>query len=155
MTADSCAYGVDRDRRRLLAFLGAAMVATGQPVDEVEDELREVGLHLGAPDVQVAAGPTGVHVGLASGDPATFQSVDGRMRLEQAADVRLIRHLLVNGQIDVERAVDRLVGLRDKPTSYSPWLTQAGASWRCLWGSASSCSPAGPTSLRQRWVVPS
>jgi uncharacterized membrane protein YjjP (DUF1212 family)/uncharacterized membrane protein YjjB (DUF3815 family) len=124
--ADSCACGADRDRRRLLAFLGAAMVATGQPVDEVEDELREVGRHLGAPDVQVAAGPTGVHVGLASGDPATFESVDGRLRLDQAADVRVIRHLLVTDQIDVERAVDRLVGLRGKPPRHSPWLVEGG-----------------------------
>jgi hypothetical protein len=92
--ADSCTCGADGGRRRLLAFLGAAMVATGQPVDEVEHELREVGRHLGAPDVQVATGPTGVHVGLASGDPATFGAVDGRLRLDQAADVRLVRHLL-------------------------------------------------------------
>ena len=125
---DSCACGADRDRdrRRLLAFLGAAMVATGQPVDEVEDELREVGRHLGAPDVQVAAGPTGVHVGLASGDPATFESVDGRLRLDQAVDVRLIRHLLVTGRIDVEQALDRLLGLRGKPPRYPRWLAEGG-----------------------------
>ena len=124
--AEPGARGADRDRRRLLAFLGAAMVASGQPVDEVEDELREVGRRLGAPDVQVAAGPTGVHVGLASGDPATFESVDGRLRLDQAADVRLLRHLLVTGQIDVEGAVDRLTGLRAKPPRHSPWLAEGG-----------------------------
>jgi uncharacterized membrane protein YjjP (DUF1212 family) len=152
--ADSCAHGADRDRRMLLAFLGAVMVATGQPVDEVEAEVREVGRHVGAPDVQVAAGPTGVHVSLASGDPATFESVDGRLRLDQAADVRLLRHLLVTGQIDVERAVDRLVGLRGKPPRHSRWLAEGG-SWRCPWGSASSCSPARPTSWRQRSAPPS
>ncbi len=127
---DPCACGgeCDRDRscRRLLAFLGAAMVATGQPVHEVEDELREVGRHLDAPDVQVAAGPTGVHVGLASGDPATFESVDGRLRLDQAADVRLIRHLLVTDRIDVEQALDRLRGLRGKPLRYPAWLAEGG-----------------------------
>jgi uncharacterized membrane protein YjjP (DUF1212 family)/uncharacterized membrane protein YjjB (DUF3815 family) len=126
--ADSCACGGDRDRSRrtLLAFLGAAMVATGQPVHEVEDEVREVGRHLGVPGVQVAAGPTGVHVGLSSGDPATFESVDGRLRLDQAADVRLIRHLLVVGRIDVEQALDRLSGLRGKPLRYPAWLAEGG-----------------------------
>ena len=119
--------GADRDSRRtLLALLGAAMVATGQPVHEVEDELREVGRHLGAPGVQVAAGPTGVHVGLASGDPATYESVDGRLRLDQAADVRLVRHLLVTGRIDVEQALDRLRGLRGKPPRYPVWLAEGG-----------------------------
>jgi uncharacterized membrane protein YjjP (DUF1212 family) len=102
------------------------MVATGQQVDEVEDELREVGRRLGAPDVQVGAGPTGVHVGLASGDPATFESVDGRLRLDQAVDVRLIRHLLVTGRIDVEQALDRLRELRGKPMRYSVWLAEGG-----------------------------
>ncbi|HEX8497711.1 MAG TPA: threonine/serine exporter family protein [Actinomycetales bacterium] len=118
--------GADRDRRRLLAFLGVAMVATGQPVHEVEDELREVGRRLGVPDVQVAAGPTGVHVGLASGEPATFESVDGRLRLDQAVDVRLIRHLLVTGRIDVEQALERLGGLRGKPLRYPTWLAEGG-----------------------------
>ena len=116
----------DRDRRRLLAFLGVAMVATGQPVHEVEDELREVGRRLGVPDVQVAAGPTGVHVGLAGGEPATFESVDGRLRLDQAVDVRLIRHLLVTGRIDVEEALERLGGLRGKPLRYPAWLAEGG-----------------------------
>jgi uncharacterized membrane protein YjjP (DUF1212 family)/uncharacterized membrane protein YjjB (DUF3815 family) len=126
--ADSCACGGDgdRSRRTLLAFLGAAMVATGQPVHEVEDEVREVGRHLGVPGVQVAAGPTGVHVGLGSGDPATFESVDGRLRLDQAADVRLIRHLIVAGRIDVDQALDRLSGLRGKPLRYPAWLAEGG-----------------------------
>ena len=82
-----CGAGSDRDRRKVLAFLGAAMVATCQPVDEVEDELREMGRHLGAPAVQVAAAPTGVQVALASGEPTTFKSVDGRLRLEQVVGV--------------------------------------------------------------------
>jgi uncharacterized membrane protein YjjP (DUF1212 family)/uncharacterized membrane protein YjjB (DUF3815 family) len=125
---DPGAGGADRDRdhRRLLAFLGAAMIATGQPVDEVEDELREVGRHLGAPAVQVAAGPTGVHVALASGDPATFESVDGRLRLDQAVDVRLIRHLLVSDRIDAGQALDRLGELRGKALRYPAWLTEGG-----------------------------
>jgi uncharacterized membrane protein YjjP (DUF1212 family)/uncharacterized membrane protein YjjB (DUF3815 family) len=125
---DPFARGADRDHscRKVLAFLGAAMVATGQPVHEVEDELREVGRRLGVPDVQVAAGPTGVHVGLASGEPATFESVDGRLRLDQAVDVRLIRHLLVTGRIDVEQALERLGGLRGKPLRYPAWLAEGG-----------------------------
>ena len=115
-----------RERRTLLAFLGVAMVATGQPVHEVEDEVREVGRRLGAPDVQVAAGPTGVHVALASGDPATYESVDGRLRLDQAADVRLLRHLLATGQLGVGDGLDRLRALRGKPVRYPAWLSEGG-----------------------------
>ena len=48
----------DRSVRRLLAALGTAMIATGQPIDEIEDELRAIGGHFGYPDLQVGAGPT-------------------------------------------------------------------------------------------------
>ena len=84
----------DHAVRALLAYLGAAMVATGQPVSDVEDELAEVSTSLGFPDVQIAASPTGVFLNLASGLPATFESVQGGLRLDQAAEVRTIRHRL-------------------------------------------------------------
>jgi uncharacterized membrane protein YjjP (DUF1212 family)/uncharacterized membrane protein YjjB (DUF3815 family) len=67
-----------------------------------------------------------VLVGLASGDPATVESVDGRLRLDQAADVRLVRYLLVAGRIDVEQALDRLRALRGKPMRYPVWLAEGG-----------------------------
>ena len=110
----------------MLVLLGTAMIATGQPIDEIEDELREVGRHLGAPDLQVGAGPTGVHVALATGEPSTFESVRGGLRLDQAADVRLIRHLLVSEQIDLDQAAERLLGLRGKPPRYPRWLADLG-----------------------------
>ena len=74
----------DRSVRRLLAALGTAMIATGQPIDEIEDELRAIGRHFGYPDLQVGAGPTGIYLGLASGEPATFATVTGGLRLDQA-----------------------------------------------------------------------
>jgi uncharacterized membrane protein YjjP (DUF1212 family)/uncharacterized membrane protein YjjB (DUF3815 family) len=128
MTTDPGTRAADPERtlRRLLAFLGSAMIATGQPVDEIEEELREVGRGFGAPDVQIAAGPTGLHVGLASGEPAAYESVEGPLRLDQAADVRLIRHQLLTDQIDVEQAIDRLTGLRGKPLLYPQWVADLG-----------------------------
>ena len=45
--------------RTLLARLRAALVAAGQPVNEVEADLQEVGTALGFPDAQIAAAPTG------------------------------------------------------------------------------------------------
>ena len=55
--------------RALLAQLGTAMIATGQPVQEIEEELTEVAVHLGYPDVQTAVGPTGLVVTLTEGGP--------------------------------------------------------------------------------------
>ena len=102
------------------------MIATGQPIDEIEDELRAVGRHFGHPDVQVGAGPTGLYLALASGEPATFASVAGGLRLDQAADVRLIRHLVATDQLGVEPAVQRLRELPGKPPRYPRWLADLG-----------------------------
>lgn len=116
----------DDDVRRLLVMLGAAMVATSQPVHEVEDELTEVARHFGHPDIEVAAGPTGVTLALASGAPATLESVTETLRLDQADDVRTIRHYLLSDQLSVTSAIDELGGIRRRPSRYPVWVMALG-----------------------------
>ncbi|MDT5337877.1 MAG: hypothetical protein QOD90_3382 [Mycobacterium sp.] len=116
----------DESVRALLARLGAAMVATGQPVCDVEDELAGVGAALGYPDVQIAASPTGVILSLASGAAATFESVNGGLRLDQAAEVRTIRHRLLQSTLTVSQATEELRNLRDRPPRYPAWLANLG-----------------------------
>lgn len=127
MTWKSDAVSEDDDAvRALLAYLGAAMVATGQTVSDVEDELAAVGAALGYPDVQIAASPTGVILNLASGAAATFESVKGGLRLDQAAEVRAIRHRLALSTVSVSQATEELLDLRDRPPRYPPWLANLG-----------------------------
>src|SRR4051794_20996021 len=102
------------------------MVATGQPINEVEDELSEVGRVLGYPDTQIAAGPTGVTLSLASGEPATFEAVTGALRLDQSAQVRGIRRDVLVGRLDAAAAVASLVALRLQPPRYPVWLANLG-----------------------------
>ena len=116
----------DQDARTLLVHLGTAMVATGQPINEVEDELAEVGRALGHPHPQIAAGPTGVMLSLASGAPSTYEAVTGPLRLDQAAQVRTIRHDLLVGRVDAAGAVERLVALRAQPPRFPVWLANLG-----------------------------
>src|ERR1700712_3339539 len=71
--------------RRCLLLLGAAGLASGRPVDEVESELRRMGRALGERDVQCAATPTGLFVSLGSDDAAGFQGVGPPLRFDQAA----------------------------------------------------------------------
>lgn len=113
----------EHDIRTLLARLGAAMIATGQPVHEIEDELVEVGEHLGYPDVQVGAGPTSITIAVQEGATATFESVRTTLRLDQSADVRRIRHQLVHDDIAVGEAFEQLGSLRSRPPRYSAWVT--------------------------------
>lgn len=112
--------------RRLLAYIGTAMVATGQPVSDIEDELTEVSAALGYPDVQLAAGPTGISLSLASGAPSTFEAVRGPLRLDQAADLRAIRSRLVHGMVTVPAATEQLLALRAKPPQYPAWVFDLG-----------------------------
>ena len=116
----------DLQVRRLLVALAAAMVATGQPVSDVEDEVVEVAGRLGFPDAQVAAGPTGVTVSVGSGEPATYQSVKGALRLDQAAEVRTIRYQLVASAVSIEQAISALLALGARPSRYPVWVANLG-----------------------------
>jgi uncharacterized membrane protein YjjP (DUF1212 family)/uncharacterized membrane protein YjjB (DUF3815 family) len=109
--------------RLLLTYLAVAMVATGQPVHEIDEELAVVGRRLGYPDVQVAAGPTSVTLALGAGQPATVETVNGPLRLDQAAEVRWIRQQVLTEQISADRALARLTSLRGRPERYPGWLS--------------------------------
>ncbi|TWS20738.1 threonine/serine exporter family protein [Tsukamurella asaccharolytica] len=113
--------------RRLLAYLGAAMIAGGQPVHEVEDELTSVATAMGHPLAQIGATPTGLTLGLEPGAAATFESVDGPLRLDQSAVVADVRRGLVARTLSVDEAFARLGTLRSLPHRYPQWVQDA--SW--------------------------
>jgi uncharacterized membrane protein YjjP (DUF1212 family) len=141
-------YGTET--RALLAHLGTAMIATGQPVQEIEEELAEVGVQLGYPDVQTAVGPTGLVVTLTEGGPATQRSAPPGLRLHQSASVRRIRYQLVRGELAPGAAREQLTAVARRPVPHPMWLV--ALAWPVLAvGIALILQPAGPTSPRPRW----
>lgn len=112
--------------RALLAHLGVAMVAAGQTVSDIEDELMAVSAQLGYPDLQIAAAPTGVTLTLASGQPATYEAVNGSLRLDQAVAVRSLRYRLMRDDVSVEEATAQLLSLRAQPPRYPAWMANLG-----------------------------
>lgn len=108
--------------RALLARLGTAMIATGQPVQEIEEELAEVGVHLGYPDIQTAVGPTGLVVTLTEGGPSTHRSAPPGLRLHQSASVRRIRHQLLRGDLSPRAAHEQLEAVARRPVRGPGWL---------------------------------
>ena len=110
------------ETRALLAELGTAMIATGQPVQEIEEELAEVSARLGYPDVQSAVGPTGLMITLAPGGPSTYRSAPAGLRLHQSASVRLIRHQLLHDELTIPAARDELAATATRPVQQPPWL---------------------------------
>ena len=115
-----------RRARRLLAVLGAAMVGTGQPVHEVEEELRLVALRMNWPEAQIAAQPTGLTVSLRPGDPATFQNVATALGLDQADEVRVLLHRLLARRLSPAGALRELDELAARPPRYPTWLVGLG-----------------------------
>lgn len=113
--------------RTLLAHLGAAMVATGETVNEVEEELGHLSRHLGYPDLQVAAAPTGITLTLSSGGTASYQSSSAPLRLDQLVDVRRILFQLLRDETSAEAAIEELVRLPAKPPRYPVGLYWLGA----------------------------
>lgn len=120
--------GSDDDRdRRLLAWLGAALLAGGTPAQEVEQDLRVVAGGMGHAGAQVAALPRGVHVALAAGRPATFEQVEGGLRLDQLADVSAVLAGVRSGRLGPDDALARLATLRAQPHRYAaPGLLVGG-----------------------------
>ena len=112
----------ETETRALLAELGTAMIATGQPVQEIEEELAEVSARLGYPDVQSAVGPTGLMVALTAGGPSTYRGAPPGLRLHQSAGVRLIRHQLLQGELTVPGAREQLAATTTRPVQQRPWL---------------------------------
>ncbi|GAA2158986.1 uncharacterized membrane protein YjjP (DUF1212 family) [Humibacillus xanthopallidus] len=116
----------DEDRatetRALLAHLGTAMIATGQPVQEIEEELAEIAVELGYPDFQTAVGPTGLVVTLTEGGPATQRSAPPGLRLHQSASVRRIRYQLLSGDLTPQVAREQLAAVARRPVRHPLWL---------------------------------
>lgn len=109
----------DDDTRRLLVYLAAALLAGGQPVHEVEEDVREVGRHLGLLTVEIDARPNGVVLSLGNGTPATFESIRGGLRLDQLSEANEIAAGLRTGALAPGEALDRLVVLRARPHLYT------------------------------------
>ncbi|MFK5635216.1 threonine/serine exporter ThrE family protein [Ornithinimicrobium sp. LYQ103] len=113
--------------RRLLAWLGAALLAGGMPVHEVEDDVRAAGSALGRGAVQVACSPTGILLALGPGEPSTFEAVEGGLRLDQLADATALHAGLCTGTLSADEALARLSTLRAQPHRYALVGLFAGA----------------------------
>ena len=116
-------HAEEDEDRLLLITLAAALVSTGQPTYEVEEDLIAVGRHLGYPQVQPAVAPTGITLALGPGMPATVETISGPLRLDQSAEARWIRRQLLDDEIDRAQAQTRLGALRSRPERYPSWLS--------------------------------
>jgi uncharacterized membrane protein YjjP (DUF1212 family) len=117
-----------RERDELLELktfivqLGAAMNASGQPVDVVQERLGAVARAYGADTVRVSAFPTYLMVTMASGDPATLElttPLARSRRLDQISEVDRLANQAMGGGVTPAEGLQRLEEIRDLPTRFS------------------------------------
>lgn len=98
--------------RQLLVYLAAAHMAGGAASHEAVDEVRRVAAMIGHPGTQIQAHANGVTLSLGHGEAATFEAVEGSLRLDQTARVAAIQHGLEVGTLTPDAALQALKGLR-------------------------------------------
>lgn len=130
--------------RKLLAWLGSGLLAGGMPVHEVEEDVREAAAALGHDGIEVAASPTGLWVTLASGEPTTFEAVDGGVRLDQLAEVSAVHAAVSAGTLPPAEALQRLSVLRQHPHRYRTYGIPVGCFLIAV-GIALVLTPAWPS----------
>ena len=112
--------------RRCLLLLGAAGLAGGRPVDEVEAELRRMGAVLGVPDAQCAATPTGLFVSLGSDEPRAFRASARRCGSIRAPRSRGSSTACSSATLDADGAVAELRDVLAAPPLVPRWVAAAG-----------------------------
>jgi uncharacterized membrane protein YjjP (DUF1212 family) len=76
------------ERQRFLVYLGSALTAAGEAVNEIQDHLRRVAIAYGAPEARITVLPTFVVLSLEPTRPATLEptkQLRGVLRLDQTA----------------------------------------------------------------------
>lgn len=111
MTASPDAL-TDAQTRQLLVYLAAAHMAGGAGAHEATEDVVRAARAIGLPGAQINATPDGVTLSLGHGASATFESIEGSLRLDQTARVAGIQHGLETGTLTPTAALDALKGLR-------------------------------------------
>ena len=117
--------GEGDDQHELKSFvvqLGAAMNASGQPVDVVQQRLGAIARAHGANAVRVSAFPTYLMVTMGSGEPATLElttPLARSRRLDQISAVDRLANEAVTGGVTAAEGLQRLEEIRDLPPRFS------------------------------------
>jgi uncharacterized membrane protein YjjP (DUF1212 family) len=115
--------------QQFLLYLGSALTATGEAVNEIQDHLQAVAAAYGAPDARFAVLPTFVVVALDPSRPATLEptpQLRGVLRLDQTSALFDILKLAVAAGIDPAEGSRRIVEVIQRPPQYRSLFTVGG-----------------------------
>ncbi len=112
-----------------LVQLGAAMNASGQPVDVVQDRLMAVARAAGAVAARISAFPTYLLVTMGRGEPATLElttAFAGTPRLDQIALIDRLSRDAAHGKVEASDGLRRLHEIRELPRRFGPLIAIGG-----------------------------
>jgi uncharacterized membrane protein YjjP (DUF1212 family) len=115
--------------QQFLLYLGSALTAAGEAVNEIQDHLHAVARAYGAPNARFAVLPTFVVVALDPGRPATLEptpQLRGVLRLDQTSDLFDILKLAVAAEITPAEGSRRILEVVARPPQYRTLMTVGG-----------------------------
>src|SRR5918993_2058625 len=124
-----------QELKTFIVQLGAAMNASGQPVDVVQQRLGAVARARGADTVRVSAFPTYLMVTMASGEPATLEltaPLARSRRLDQISEVDRLTNQAVRGGVTAAEGLQRLEEIRHLPPRFSTSVSIIGYTLQTL-----------------------
>jgi uncharacterized membrane protein YjjP (DUF1212 family) len=121
---------VDRtELQRFLLYLGSALTAAGEAVNEIEDHLRRVARVYGAPDARFSVLPTYLVIALEAGQAATLEptgQLRGGLRLDQTSAIFDILKEAERGGLSPLEGSRRIHRVIDSPPRFDPVVTVLG-----------------------------
>jgi uncharacterized membrane protein YjjP (DUF1212 family) len=117
------AVGESEDLQQFLLFLGSALTAAGEAVNQIEEHLRRVAAAYGAPDARVSVLPTYLVVALEPGRPATLEptgQLRGGLRLDQTAALFEVLRSAQRGGLPPAQGSRQVRALIDMPPRFGP-----------------------------------
>ncbi|GAA4600619.1 uncharacterized membrane protein YjjP (DUF1212 family)/uncharacterized membrane protein YjjB (DUF3815 family) [Actinoplanes octamycinicus] len=119
----SLAPADEQDLQQFLLFLGSALTAAGEAVNQIEEHLLKVAAVYGAPQARVSVLPTYLVVALEPGRPATLEptrQLRGGLRLDQTAAVFDLLRAAQQGKLPPALGSRQVLAAVEMPPRFGP-----------------------------------
>ncbi|BCJ45788.1 hypothetical protein GCM10010168_57920 [Actinoplanes ianthinogenes] len=113
----------EQDLQQFLLFLGSALTAAGEAVNQIEEHLSRVAAAYGAPHARFSVLPTYVVVSLEPGRPATLEptrQLRGGLRLDQTAALFDLLRVAQRGEVPPATGSRQVLAAVDMPPRFGP-----------------------------------
>ncbi|WP_436533140.1 threonine/serine ThrE exporter family protein [Actinoplanes sp. HUAS TT8] len=119
----------ERELQQFLLYLGSALTAAGEAVNQIEEHLLKVAAAYGAPRARVSVLPTYLVVSLEPGQPVTLEptrQLRGGLRLDQTALVYDVLRAAERGEVSPAAGSEQVLAAVQMPPRFGPVIRTLG-----------------------------